>query len=392
MRPAFDDVLGGFGTDTLLEGMAGRHLVHRTAACGVAPETLFSLEALQQLLLQGGVSADDLRITVKGHVPNLDAFGILRDGRLRPLVLRQLTRQGVSIVINNLHRYVPRLWALATDAERVLRDSVVVGAIASFSREPALPLHYDPEDLIIVQVEGSKIWRFFGDSTDCGVASHRGLKPPPKELSATFVMHPGDILFVPAGLHHQCETADVSLHLGILIKHATMPDLLRDLCSEHPSLNRPLRPMLGEEALREQAAAFRSEVTALLDKTDIADWLALRNGARACVTQLDLRPPSGSASASTDAVAVLAVTMTEGARRGRRWKIGGIEFEPSAGALAALAALRDGPRPIGALIDSIAADLGSEEARAGLDQLAAKGIVRIDERGRRAGEAGPPTS
>ncbi|HYG47956.1 MAG TPA: cupin domain-containing protein [Allosphingosinicella sp.] len=374
----FRDVLGSFDTAAIAEGMAERRLIHRPEACGVRPEALFSLEDLEQLVLRDGMDRKDFRVTVNGRIPNLEMLGLVKDQRLRPLVLRQLARQGASIIVNDLHRYDSKFSALADDAERVLQDRVAIAAIASFSKLPALPAHYDPQDLIIVQVEGSKVWRFFGEPADCGVANHPRVKVP-EDVSATVTMRPGDILFVPAGLHHQCEAEGISLHVGIVIKHEVLLDFLNDLVRDHPSLNRPLRPLLGSESVARQAAALRSELISRFDQADVAEWLAERNVSRARVTALDLRGVSDPGSA--EGMAALTVTMIPPERPGRRWKMGGIDFQPGTGAVAVASALKEGPRIVREVLHEAGREVGPDEARAGLDQLVTKGIVQIERPG-----------
>ncbi|HYW17367.1 MAG TPA: cupin domain-containing protein [Allosphingosinicella sp.] len=368
------DVLGSLDVDALVEGMADRRLIHRSAACAVPPETVFSLEELERTLLREGTGGNDLRITVNGRPADLELLGVMKDEQLRPLVLRQLSRQGVSIIVNNLHRYVPKLWALAADAERVLQDRVDIGGIASFSKLPALPPHYDAQDLIIVQVEGSKIWRFFGEPTDCAMPSHKGLKAP-KDVAATVTMRAGDVMFVPAGLHHQCEAEGVSLHIGLLVRHATLLDFLGDLCREHPALNRPLRPLLGAESLVRQMEALETDLAARLEESDVVDWLAEWNARRARVTGLDLRRHSDPDSA--EGIASLTMTMIPPGRPGRSWKVGGSDFKPDAGALAVVTALREGPLSVRELLEIAGRQVGPDQGRAGLDQLVAKGLVRV---------------
>lgn len=369
------DLLGRFDTDTLLEAMAARIMVHRPGACGIAPDALFSVEDWEQLLLRNCLEGEDLKVTVNGFRADLAALGIVQNGRLRPLALRKVARQGASIIVNNLQRHVPKLWALACDAERRLQDRVGIGAIGSFSKLPALKSHYDAQDLILVQIAGAKLWRFFGDCIDCGASSHpRAI--PPAEISATVTMRPGDVMFVPAGLHHQCEADDFSLHLGLQVYHATGQDLLRHLFDGNLALNRPFRPILGSESLAEQAAALRQELIARLDAVDVAAWIAGWNGSRGSVTRLNLvgDPPVDTHGA----VATLLVTMAPRARADRHWNAGGAQFKPGAGAVAVLDRLAGGPHPVAETLAAAAREVGADEARAGLEQLVAHGIVQID--------------
>lgn len=382
MSYGFQDLLGSFEASAISEGMAERRLIHRPGACGIRPDALFSLDELERHVLRDGMDRKDFRVTVNGHIPNLETLGLVKDQRLRPLVLRQLARQGASIIVNDLHRYDPKFSALADDAERLLQDRVAFAAIASFSKLPAFPAHYDPQDLIIVQAEGSKIWRFFGEPADCGLAGHPRIKVP-KEVSATVTMRPGDIMFVPAGLHHQCEAEGTSLHVSIVIKHEILRDFLSDLCLEHPALNRPLRAFLGAESVARQAEALKAELVSRLEAADIAGWLTERNTSRARVTTLGLRP--GSDAVSDEGIAALAVTMIPPRRPGGRWKVGGIDFEPREGALAVASALEAGPRTVAELIAEAGREAGPDEARAGLDQLIKKGVVQIGPRPTGAG-------
>ncbi|HEX6377300.1 MAG TPA: cupin domain-containing protein [Allosphingosinicella sp.] len=187
---------------------------------------------------------------------------------------------------------------------------------------------------------------------------------------------PGDVLFVPAGLHHQCEAEGMSLHVTIVIKHETLLDFLNDLCREHPGLNRPLRALLGSESVAQQAAALRTELVSRFDQTDVAERLTERNAGRASVTGLDLRAVSDAASG--DGIAALTVTMIPPQRPGRRWKVGGIDFQPGDGAPAVVSVLKAGPLPVSKVLDEAGREVGLGEARAGLDQLVSKGIVQID--------------
>jgi hypothetical protein len=369
------DVLGRLGLDALLEAMAARRMANWPGACGIAPDELFSIEEWEQLLLQGGLASGGLRVTVNGFGVDLAALGIVDKGQLRPLALRKVVRQGASIIITDLQRHVPRLWALACDVERRLRDPVRIGAIGSFSKLPALKAHYDQEDLIQIQIAGAKQWRFFGDSIDCGVNDHPHSKPP-AGVSATVTMRPGDLMFVPAGLHHQCEAEGFSLHVGLMIEHATGRDLLRHMFEENLSLNRPFRPALGSESLVEQADWFKQELISRLTETDVAAWLDAWNGSRSRVSRLSLvgDPPVDAPGA----VATLVVTMAPQARAGQSWKAGGAEFKPGAGAVAILRTLETGPHPVADTLTAAAYEVGPDEARAGLDQLVARGIVQIE--------------
>jgi hypothetical protein len=240
---------------------------------------------------------------------------------------------------------------------------------------PALRAHYDSQDLIQIQIAGTKVWRFFGESIDCGVNDHPRSKPP-SEVSATVTMRPGDLLFVPSGLHHQCEAEGFSLHLALLVEHATGRDVTRHLFRENLSLNRPFRPALGSESLAEQADRFKQELIASLTALDIASWLDSWNGTRSGATRLGL---VGDAPIDAPgAIASLVVSMAPEPLAGQRWKAAGAEFKPGPGAVAVMKKLEAGPQPVAETLTLAAHEVGPDEARAGLDQLVGQGIVQIE--------------
>jgi hypothetical protein len=165
----------------------------------------------------------------------------------------------------------------------------------------------------------------------------------------------------------------VSLHLGILVMHAKILDLVTTLCREHPGLNRPFRPLLGDEGIANRMSALRAELAARLEEVDVLTWLAEWNAGHARVTGLGLR--STSDADSDEGWARLTVTMVPPASAGRRWKVGGIELKPDSGTLAVIAALKDGPIAVRDLLEIAGAQVGRAEARAAFDLLVGKGFV-----------------
>lgn len=377
MTLRFLDLIGGAGLAALREAMASGRELYCEGACGVDRERLLSGEQWEQLLLRGRFHSNQFRVTVNGRPIDLLRFKVTdADGRVRPLALQNLTRQGASIVLGELERHLPHLWDLACDAERVLQERVTMTGIASYSKLPALAPHYDAQDLVIVQLSGTKSWRFLGDNIHCGVRRHPRA-PAPKAVTGVTTMRPGDLLFVPAGLHHVCEAEGHSLHLGIQIDHASGRDLILHLMDEHPSLNRALRRFLGPKALAEQASILRSDFIAALDQLDVSAWLSRWSTARSSVTSLDLGRASDDLAADADATVVLALTIPPDASDGGDWKAGGAEFRPLAGAAAVVEALKTGSRNLPTLLAMQVEGVSSAEIQAAVDELVKQGVLQV---------------
>lgn len=142
-----------------------------------------------------------------------------RDDRIAADLLARLLAQDVSLILSNVDACSRRLAWIVEDARREGFPVKQVQAIATIGSGGALAKHYDIYDLIIVQVEGRKQWRISGPPPAelLPVEARQG-PPPPTTPIADFWLEPGDLLFLPAGFWHECDSAsDLSLHLAFLI-------------------------------------------------------------------------------------------------------------------------------------------------------------------------------
>ena len=167
--------------------------------------------------------------------------------------------QGFSLVISPIQTFVPALNAVCEDLKTRLSERIKVGLIVTTGTGGAFKLHYDPEDLIILQVEGTKRWQIFGPAVSNPVTD-LPRQPPPPANAPIFdeVLQPGDFLFVPAGNWHHCQNGpDLSLHLGIFFIPPTGSHALKVLTSQ----------LLAEELFRMPLTRF----------TDAAERAAVEN-------------------------------------------------------------------------------------------------------------------
>src|SRR5215467_11351741 len=126
----------------------------------------------------------------------------LKQGRIDPAALSKLLEQGISLIFNQLDEHVPALRTLCKNLQRKTSEKVSAAAIMTSGRGGALKCHYDSEDLVILQIAGTKRWQVFDSPV---VNPVLGLaKSPPEHLTPVFdhVLRPGDFLFLPAGYWH----------------------------------------------------------------------------------------------------------------------------------------------------------------------------------------------
>ncbi|PXA97066.1 hypothetical protein DMC47_15955 [Nostoc sp. 3335mG] len=277
IRAALDDA-------RLRTAMAERRPLHLPRTL-TAPERFWSLADLDAVLARGAVPAAEVAMYLGARGVDLEAMRIAEKGRIRPAALGAVARQGATLVVTNLQQHSDRLWSLACAAQDWLGDRVTIGAIASFG-QAGLKLHYDPEDLIVLQLAGSKRWRFHGEAARDSERSRGPADERDHPVTNELVMAPGDILYVPAGLRHRCEPQGMSLHLGLLVDHVSGRDLLAQFVRsvrDDPVLNEPFQRFLGEGAVAQQAERVKARLMTLIGASDpmnaIAALAAGREGA-----------------------------------------------------------------------------------------------------------------
>lgn len=166
--------------------------------------------------------------------------------------LEEFFADGHSLIITPIDRYVPALDSLCAYIRSELGEQIKVGVIVTAcGSNGAFKIHFDPEDLIILQVEGSKRWKIFGPPVSNPVAGMANPEPPP-ERTPIFdqVLEPGDFLFLPAGTWHHCENGPGrSLHLGIFFIPPTSWHAVKTLASQ----------LVSEEPFRTPLTRFDDE-------------------------------------------------------------------------------------------------------------------------------------
>jgi ribosomal protein L16 Arg81 hydroxylase len=201
------------------EMLRTRSLVFRRGSDEKRFETLLDWDAFRRVI-ESDFPADKLLVTRDGE-PVLPLIYLER-GKLNTKILAKLLDQGASLIARRLDRRVPKVEALCLDVRAHIGETTCAAAIATTGRGGALTLHYDPEDLIILQIAGSKRWTIYDRPVACPVNGMPEQTPPRSEAVFNDILRAGDFLFLPAGHWHHCENGpDRSLHLVIIIEPPT---------------------------------------------------------------------------------------------------------------------------------------------------------------------------
>ena len=141
---------------------------------------------------------------------------------------------------------------------RTSRDDILepvkAAAVVTSGRGGALECHYDPEDLVILQIAGTKRWQVFNSPA----------KSPEGPPIFDQVLQPGDLLFLPARYWHHCENGPHrSLHVSLIFTRPNGRHLMTELVSQLSSdetFSRPLTRHSRPEALAEHETALKARL------------------------------------------------------------------------------------------------------------------------------------
>jgi ribosomal protein L16 Arg81 hydroxylase len=193
--------------------------------------------------------------------------------------------EGFNLCITSIDDHAPHLTALCNDIRARSFEQIKLGVIVTTGKIGAFKIHYDPEDLIILQVEGSKRWKIYGPAVSYPVIG-MPLQTPPQEEAPIFdeVLHPGDLLFLPGGNWHRCENGPGrSIHLGFFFQPPTgwhfVKAFMSDLVADE-TFRMPLTRLAGRAELAAMEADFKRRAIDTINRLDLqpyfAEWIKAR--------------------------------------------------------------------------------------------------------------------
>jgi oxalate decarboxylase/phosphoglucose isomerase-like protein (cupin superfamily) len=261
----FPELIHPVGISEIRDAIDRGEIAHFARGSGAPGRELMNPEILARLADRLG-ALGKLRVFRNGAAIPQETMKSSPGGDFSGAALRQLARKGASVVASRLEDHSPALDALAIDLERRLGCSATIGVIATFGAGCALKAHWDPEDVIAIQVAGRKKWMILGDRHR-GRVNDKPTSDPPAGISREIWVEEGDILVVPRGYWHRCHGDGDSLQLTALMCRTTgveFAEAIARRASEDPLFHRaiPLGRDPGESAELGKAWRFRLGETA----------------------------------------------------------------------------------------------------------------------------------
>ena len=182
-------------------------------------EDLLSLERLDELLTNDRVPRQtifvlDARRSVGSEFETLPSDSVIG---------RDLASKGASLYFHFIDQFCPPLRTFCDELEQCLGRPVSAFAFLNPPHAQARKLHWDPLDVIILQVEGEKIWDLHEPLVELPLAEHDSDKYRfDTKRTMRVTLKAGDTLYVPRGWIHRAEsTDDISLSITIGVRPLT---------------------------------------------------------------------------------------------------------------------------------------------------------------------------
>lgn len=198
----------------------------------ISAPSFFSIQKLQQYLNNPLLTPDWVHLRTRGQTIPLDSvvqWKLVQTKKLMFMdkdVINTHLNQGAAIVLEGIDIMDADINRFVAKVDEVLPCSLA-NCVAFFSQRDneAYGGHCDTDDVLVVQLEGEKVWQLFKPQqrryVNNSPLNSEQLGPVTHELT----MRPGDALYVRAAVPHLVKTpGDFSLHLAF------------DLCDRIPNI------------------------------------------------------------------------------------------------------------------------------------------------------------
>ena len=245
---------------------------------------LLSLEMLDHFIASADLREGMLDLANKANRINREAY-VDDDGRVMQVAVTEEYLKGATIILPQLHSSNFNLGEFCRSLEEVFTCHVQTNIyLTPPSREEGkanqgFPPHYDNHDVFVMQIAGQKTWRLYGTPVATPfrgegfeIATH-----PAGDPTNTFIMNPGDCIYLPRGLMHDAQSLgdEPSLHITVGLITKTWADLMLEAVSElamsEPAFRRSLPAGYADRDFDREAAAryFDGLIDTISDKAQM---------------------------------------------------------------------------------------------------------------------------
>ncbi|AHM03289.1 hypothetical protein roselon_00879 [Roseibacterium elongatum DSM 19469] len=233
-------------------------------------KALLSYEDIDRVITTMGLHHPEINVTKAGGTITPEDFAY-ESGMIDPVRVNQLFADGATVILSGLHERLPKLARYCRALEAVMSCRVQTNIYMTQAQTQGFKAHYDNHDVVVLQIEGTKEWRIYDTPVDLPLNS-QAFNPHDVEIGEEtdrFLLHPGDMLYVPRGLAHDAvATGEPSLHITTGLMLRTWADLMAEavhvLAHDDVAFRRALPP--GHANAGFDATEHAATYAALIDK------------------------------------------------------------------------------------------------------------------------------
>ncbi len=165
---------------------------------------------------------------VQGWLADDDPFPTV----LYPTVaeVHQAYLRGKTVILTATQHRWPPAAALCRSLEAYFGCPVHANMYLTPKGAQGFHAHFDGHEVFVLQLEGTKHWRFYGSGRELPLPDEDGPVAPETlgPVTQEVLVRPGDMLYMPRGHVHEAFTSEqASMHLTVGVKVYRMTDLLR---------------------------------------------------------------------------------------------------------------------------------------------------------------------
>ena len=201
---------------------------------------LLSWDALNRATTFQRKNSPALRLAKDGNVLSQQQFStrdVSSNGESWSIdfrTVRRLLEAGATLLVDRIDQTHEPLADLCRMLETGLGTRAFVDAFASWQRTQGFPTHWDPEEVFVAQLVGTKRWRVLKPERLHPLRKHQELQEtPPTQPYWEGDMNPGDLLYIPGGWWHDAMAVSArTLHISASLFPPTGLNMLKDVFRE----------------------------------------------------------------------------------------------------------------------------------------------------------------
>jgi ribosomal protein L16 Arg81 hydroxylase len=256
---------------------------------------ILTLADLDHIVAHSSLHDGDLRLVADGAETSItELLPNQPEGRANGIELVYARyRAGATVNLTFLDERWPPIAALCRNVATELSASVHGNVYLTPPGTRGLKPHHDTHDVFVLQLHGTKHWRFYPAQTPLPLRVHPFYHAPengPGEPIADFVLRPGDVAYLPRGtVHAATANEEVSAHLTVGVTPMVWADVVRAAVERVLVADTRFRPALPpgfatdprvrDDSVR-QAANLVEVLLAQVRLSDAVDDLARRASQR----------------------------------------------------------------------------------------------------------------